>query len=305
MQDGEKPAYLRATEFLRMTRTPHIDAQLLASGDGTEVIRFVFRPGARWSLVPAAGWTALEHLTVLSGCLEWVHTGEHHLLQAGDSLSFAPVQVPVILTATEPTVILYFCSQPVFHYYGENVREWRELAVSVEEKDGYTAEHCQRLQDLAAKVGEEMGLPPDREYMLIWAAFLHDIGKVNVPDSILGKPAPLTKEEWAVMRRHPTEGGQMLDQTSLTGAARIIEQHHERLDGSGYPGALKGDDILVEAQIVAVVDSYDAMTTDRPYRKALSREHALDELRKGIGHLYRQDVVEAFIKVLGKIADPD
>lgn len=296
--DGNRPGYQKAFQFIRATRTPHTEAQLVAAGDNAEVIRFIFQPGARWSLVPATGWTALEHLTVLSGCLEWVDRGRRRLVRAGESLSAAPVRVPINLTATEPTVILYFCSQPVFHLHDENTRQWRDLAVAVEEKDGYTAEHCQRLQDLAARVGEVMGLSPERQYLLNFAAFLHDIGKVKVPDTILGKPAPLSAEEWVIMRRHPLDGSQMLEHTSLAGAAPIIAQHHERLDGSGYPFGLAGDEILLEAQILAVVDSFDAMTTDRPYRKALSVEQAVAELRRGVGRLYRQDVVLAFLKIL-------
>lgn len=298
----KRPQYLKSQQYIRSNRTPHTEAQLIAAGDGTEVIRFVFAPGARWSMAPAPGWTALEHFTVISGSLEWIDRGRRRLARPGDSISAGPVEVPVIVTALEPTVILYVCSQPVFYLYDTQANEMRGLAVAVEAKDGYTAEHCQRLQDMCARVGETMRLPPARQYMLIFAAYMHDIGKVRVPDAILGKPAPLTPEEWVVMRRHPTDGRKLLEGTYLHDAGRIVEQHHERLNGSGYPRGLTGDEILLEAQILAVVDSYDAMTTDRPYRKALPRDHAVGELRRGIGTLYREDVVEAFISILDELS---
>ncbi len=293
-----RPLFHTSSQFLQATRTPHIEAQLVFSGDEAEIIRFVFQTGARWSMVPAPNWDAMEHFTVLSGCLEWIDRGRRRLLKVGDSISAAPVETAVNVTALELSTILYFCSQPVFYLYLNKGSQWRQLAISVEEKDGYTAEHCQRLQDLAAKVGERMSLSPERQRMMLYAAFLHDIGKVKVPDAILGKPGPLTEDEWQIMRRHPTDGGKMLERTFLRRAARIVEQHHERLDGSGYPRGLKGDQILLEAQILAVVDSWDAMTTDRPYREAMSRAVATDELRQGVGRLYRQDVVDAFLAVL-------
>ncbi|HEX6971283.1 MAG TPA: HD domain-containing phosphohydrolase, partial [Limnochordia bacterium] len=145
---------------------------------------------------------------------------------------------------------------------------------------------------------EQLGLSRSRQRLLLHGAFLHDLGKVGVPDHILGKPGPLTPSEWEIMKRHPVFGRAKVENTYLHEVAPIIEQHHERFDGSGYPKGLRGDDIVLEARIVAVVDSYDAMTTDRPYRKALARGEAIDELRRGRGQLYDPEIVDIFVQLL-------
>lgn len=294
----KQPKFLRADEYLAKFGTHRVEAQLVATGDGSEVIRYIMQPGSFFHLVPAKNWDAMEHVTVLFGSLAWVQRGRKRVLEPGDSITACPVQEPIILTALEQTTFLYVCSQEVFHKATSNVGALRNLAVEVEEKDGYTAEHCQRLQELSAMVGEVLQLTPERQRMLLLASYLHDVGKVAVPDTILGKPGPLTPDEWVIMRKHPTEGRKMLEKTFLRMAARIVEQHHERVNGSGYPKGLQRDEILVEAQILAVVDSYDAMTTDRPYRKALTHEYAVAEVRRGTGTLYREDVVKAFLAAI-------
>jgi HD-GYP domain-containing protein (c-di-GMP phosphodiesterase class II) len=172
------------------------------------------------------------------------------------------------------------------------------LVVDVEGKDGYTAGHCERIRDLSLATAKELGLPEDRHHSLLYGAFLHDVGKVKISTDILGKPGSLTPSEWEVMHAHPKFGADIVEPTFMREAAVIIAQHHERLDGSGYPGGLAGDAIRVEAQIVAVADTFDAMTTNRPYRNALSEAKAIQEIRGLTGIHYRKDVVGAFLRVL-------
>ncbi|MDR7563073.1 MAG: HD domain-containing phosphohydrolase, partial [Armatimonadota bacterium] len=130
-------------------------------------------------------------------------------------------------------------------------------------------------------------------------ALLHDIGKIAIPDHILLKPGPLTEEEWAMMRRHPEYARELLwPIESLRAALDIPYCHHERWDGSGYPRGLAGEEIPLAARIFAAVDVYDALTSDRPYRKAWSHEQALDYLRNGAGREFDPRVVEAFLQVL-------
>lgn len=247
---------------------------------------------------PEEGWDALEVLYIVQGEAIWDNGHDSLVLGAGDSLRGNPVKEPCILRAKTDLVALYICSQPVFHQVSEDLNRFREMAIAVALRDGYTKDHCERIRDLALRTANNLGLPPVRRHYLLYGSLLHDLGKVRVPDSILLKPGPLTEDEWAVMRRHPVYGREMLDDTFLVGAGFILEQHHERIDGSGYPLGLKGEEISIEAQIVAVVDSYDAMTSNRVYRSAMSHEEAVAQLKANVGHLYRADVVEAFLLAL-------
>lgn len=291
----------RAGESIEKVQTDYFTFQLLASHDGAEVMCQTVQPGKRAGMHPEEGWNALECMYILKGEALWQAGDRSVSLGPGDYLAASPVQEPFIITAVTELTLLYICSQPVFHQASQELMRLRSLAVSVEEKDGYTFDHCARIRDHAAEVGRRLGLSPTQLHNLIHGAFLHDLGKVSVPDEILLKPSKLTPEEWAIMKQHPVAGAEMLRNTSVASAAAVLAQHHERLDGRGYPLGLAGDQICVEAQIVAVVDSYDAMTTDRVYRPALSREVAKEELRRGIGALYRKEIVEIYIAFLDEL----
>jgi HD-GYP domain-containing protein (c-di-GMP phosphodiesterase class II) len=130
------------------------------------------------------------------------------------------------------------------------------------------------------------------------AGVLHDIGKLGISDGILHKPGKLDAHEWAEMKRHPELGARILEHANLRDIAGWVRAHHERVDGRGYPAALAADQIPVEARILAVADSYEAMTADRPYRKALSPEVAQEELSRNAGGQFDPAVVEAFLGVL-------
>ena len=288
----------QGTEAIERAATGYMTMDLIASWDGTEVIRQQVKAGGRFGMRPEEGWGALECLYILSGEAVVEHDDQNLRLGPGDSLTGNPVQEPCILRALTDLTALYICSQPVFHQMSEELAAFTRLTVAVEEKDGYTVDHCRRIQHLSMAMGKRLGLSPARLDYLLLGAFLHDLGKVRVPEEILKKPSRLTAEEWQIMKQHTVFGRDMLLGTAAAGAAQILAQHHERLDGSGYPLGLSGEAISLEAQIVAVADSFDAMVTDRVYRPALSREAALAELREGIGRLYRADVVHAFMDSL-------
>lgn len=289
----------RSGEFIEKVSLKGGDWSLLAAWDGTEVIRQDIRAGKRFGMYPQDGWNALEYIYIVEGEAVWEGNAQV-VLGPGDSLAATPVGEPLILRAVTDVAAILVGSQPSFHAVSGQVQEWNRLAVSVEEKDGYTGDHCRRIRDLSVAVGDRLQLSSVERYNLYHGAFLHDLGKVAVPDAVLNKPGKLTAEEWVIMKQHPTTGSRMLEQTALATAARVVEQHHERLDGSGYPRGLRGDQICMEAQIVAVVDSFDAMTTDRVYRPALSRETAVAELTRNVGNLYNPRVVEAFLSVLDR-----
>jgi putative two-component system response regulator len=160
------------------------------------------------------------------------------------------------------------------------------LALSIEAKDPYTKGHCDRLSAYSAALGQRLGLPHEQCVALRRAGVVHDIGKIGVPEHILIKKGPLTETEWAVMKEHPATGERICSPLkSFRLVLPIIRHHHEKLDGSGYPDGLKGDRIPLTARVLQITDIYDALITDRPYRKALCHEAAIrtmrDEARRG------------------------
>lgn len=170
------------------------------------------------------------------------------------------------------------------------------LALTIEARDAYTQGHCQRLAAYATALGETLGLHDDDLKALHRGGFLHDIGKIAVPDAVLLKPGPLTAEEFEIMKQHPIVGERLCGSLrSLARVRPIIRHHHERLDGGGYPDGLQGDATPLLAQILGIVDLFDAVTTERPYKPTHSVEHALGELAEEVARGWRRpDLVEAF-----------
>lgn len=158
-----------------------------------------------------------------------------------------------------------------------------------------TQGHCERMVTFSLRLGHEMGLEKDLMRDLELGALLHDIGKIGIPDSILTKPGTLDGAEWAKMKLHPLHGQKILQNIPfLEGASRVVAQHHEAWDGSGYPLGLRGEDIYIGARICAVIDAFDSMTTDRVYRKGGSYEESMRELEKHAGTQFDPMVVDAF-----------
>ncbi len=174
----------------------------------------------------------------------------------------------------------------------------RALTAALETRDLETHGHSERVVTYSLRLGREYGLDSQRIKALEFGSLLHDIGKIGVPDSILRKPAKLTDQEWVRMREHPAHGQQILRGIHfLEGAARVVAQHHEKWDGSGYPLGLHGEDIDLCARIFSVADAFDAMTSDRVYRKGKSYEAAAQELDVWAGKQFDPKVVEAFHRV--------
>src|SRR5256714_5894855 len=169
------------------------------------------------------------------------------------------------------------------------------LTAALEARDAETHGHSERVVTFSLRLGREYGLTRAEMKALEFGSLLHDIGKIGVPDAILRKPAKLTEEEWERMREHPLHGQQILRGIKfLTGAARVVAQHHEKWDGSGYPFGLKGEEIDLNARIFAVADAFDAMTSDRVYRKGKPYEAAAEELELFAGKQFDPRVVTAF-----------
>jgi len=172
------------------------------------------------------------------------------------------------------------------------------MVSAVEMRDPYTAGHQLRAADLACAIAKEMGLPQDKIEGLRMAGSIHDIGKLSIPAEILSKPTKLTNIEFSLIKEHSRIGYEMLkDVESPWPLAQIVYQHHERMDGSGYPQGLKGDEILMEARIMAVADVMESMASHRPYRPALGIETALEEIEKNKGILYDNAVANACLRL--------
>ncbi|HEY7002679.1 MAG TPA: HD domain-containing phosphohydrolase [Gaiellaceae bacterium] len=176
----------------------------------------------------------------------------------------------------------------------------RALVVRLAEKDAYTEEHTRRVALRAVQVGEELGLAPGRLRTLAVGGLLHDIGKLSVPDEVLKKPGPLDADEYAVIQRHPDHGRSLLRELGgfAEGVLRLVNDHHERLDGSGYPRGVAEDDLDLDTRILAVCDVYDALISTRVYRAAWSAERALGLLFEQAGSAFDRRCVEALARVL-------
>jgi putative nucleotidyltransferase with HDIG domain len=174
----------------------------------------------------------------------------------------------------------------------------KALVAALEMRDAETHGHSERVVTFSLRLGREMGLNKEQMRALEFGALLHDIGKIGIPDAILRKPAKLTSSEWAKMRQHPLLGQDILrDIKFLEQAARVVAQHHEKWDGSGYPLGLRGEEIDLNARIFAVADAFDAITSDRVYRAGKTYQAAADELVLFAGKQFDPKVVEAFHRV--------
>jgi HD-GYP domain-containing protein (c-di-GMP phosphodiesterase class II) len=174
------------------------------------------------------------------------------------------------------------------------------LADVVEHEDGYTASHCRSVVELVQAVAEEMGVNPNTRQELEFAALLHDVGKISIAKKILNKPSSLDQDEWELMKTHTIEGQFMLDRVGglLGRVGEIVRSCHERWDGTGYPDGLAAEQIPIQSRIVFVCDAWNAMTTDRAYRPAMSREEAMRELAANAGTQFDPVVVKALTNVI-------
>lgn len=178
----------------------------------------------------------------------------------------------------------------------------KALMAALDTKDQETEGHAERVARLTVAVARHMGIPEERLLDIERGALLHDVGKIGVPDHVLRKADSLDEGEWEAMRRHPLLAGLMVSKIGfLEGALPILLYHHERYDGGGYPFGLSGERIPIEVRIFSVVDAYDAMTSDRPYRRAMTHEEAMEEIRRNAGSQFDPKVVDAFARAMAEL----
>lgn len=275
---------------------------LLAHGDGIDVLRQVYAPGIVIGF--GAGFEGLEVTYVVSGKLspELDRSSSDGTEQvdvvAGSLMLASNLPEPKFFRTVGEVVLLTVSSRPTFEELSKHANDLIALAETLSVHDGYTADHCKRSKDLALSTAKRLGLSTVEQGYVACASRLHDIGKSRVPIEILRKPGRLTPEEFEQVKMHPVYGREMVLNTYFHEVADIIEQHHERPDGKGYPRGLTRDQIKISAAVVSVIDAFDAMISDRPYRKALPIAVAVAELRAGSGTQFFPEAIDAFIEVL-------
>lgn len=295
---GEQPFLFRAEERLHSIGKGTYEARLLTQNERFDVIKSFLPKDSTFYLDSAEEWPGFEFLYILKGRLRYLGSEPPVVLGPGDYIVRQDIEERAWFKADTEVIILSVSSPPAFPVIREEIQEFLELAKQVE-ADEYVEGHCKRLEKLALQLGLKLGLTGEQLFHLSYAAFFHDIGKARVPREILQKQGELTEEEWEIMKKHTIWGREILERKDfLREAAKIVEQTHEGVDGKGYPYGLKGDEIRLEAKIISVVDAYDAMTSDRPYRRALSREEAIEELKRNAGTQFDAEVVEAFLDLL-------
>ncbi len=278
-----------------------LSAQLLVQHRALEITRHRIAAGKHFYLDEASEWSGFEFIYIMSGSLTLTSGSDKTVLRPGAYIYHRGLPERAYFRVEEDVELLMVSSPPSFHLVKDEIQEMMALARSVEEKDEATEGHCHRLERLAIRTGERLGLPGQRLVDLSYGAYLHDVGKVRVPDRILNKAGRLTDEEWVEMRRHPEYGADMLrEKPFLKVASQIVLCHHENYDGSGYPRGLRSEEIPIEARVVSVVDAYDAITSERPYQVAAARSKAIQELRLNAGTQFDPRVVRAFLSVVGE-----
>lgn len=291
--------------YLETVKNGSTSLSLLGRGGGIEMMKQTVLKDKLIILFPGEDSDVQEFFYILSGELEVEVEGERNNLGPDDFYSSKNLKEAVHFTAKTDVTFLSVSTYPIFHALSEEISELRKIGEMVEQKDRYTFKHSSRVSKYAVKTATKMELERARIHNLFIASILHDIGKINIPEEVLKKPDKLTNEEFALIKKHPGDGADMLRKTAYADLADIVEQHHERVNGRGYPFGLVGAEILMEAKIIGVCDTFDAMTEDRAYRKAFTAEYAMNELKQLAGIQYDPAVVEAFEQVLmeeGKIS---
>lgn len=271
---------------------------LLAKKDNFEIMLYEFKAERPSSITPGNFPDLMEFYYVLEGSLV-IGDGDNAVkILKGDYFYVENIKETVPLRALTDAKLLYVSSQPVYKHLYTYMDDFKNLLDKSEAKDIYTHEHSNRVQDYSVKIASKLGLSGEINYTIALASLFHDVGKCFIPDEILNKTSRLNDYEFNYIKKHSTYSSELLHGKFIEDISKIVEQHHERLDGSGYPNGLKGDEICIEAKIIAVADSYDAMTSDRAYRNAMTPEAAILEIKSLVDKFYDKEVVKAFELVL-------
>ena len=289
----------RAGESLINVTQNRNSYRLLANFDGTNVILLQIGAGSVVWLTPDPSRPAyLEYYTLLSGALTLHNDQEADQdLCPGDSFYTTGIDHDVSITPKTDVRLLCFTSQPIFDDFMGFVNDLNDLNTQIDQKDHYTYNHSRRVMRFTEALCQQMHISPETTHTLLLAALYHDVGKCYQPTEILSKPGQLTDAEYAAMKRHPIDSCNLLSTRFPKAVAQIARGHHERLDGSGYPDGLTADQMTLEVRILSVADTFDAMTSDRPYKKGIPTRRAIAELLT-LTHQYDAQVLAAMKTVV-------
>ncbi|HBL84606.1 MAG: hypothetical protein A2Y17_10575 [Clostridiales bacterium GWF2_38_85] len=261
-----------------LTQDSKSDLALLLEQKNLEVmVQKIDKNSLIW-LTPGSDKNMVEFFYIVEGSLSLENSEEKITLEKNDCFYTQDLKNKVLLQSNTDMKILYISSGSVYEYLDNFYDELNFLLDKITEKDEYTKNHCKRVADYCLFISKKLKCAEAVIDNIVVASLFHDVGKCYIPDEILKKSHNLTNEEFKEIYKHPTYSKKVLLGKFSDEVTRIAYEHHERLDGSGYPCGLRGDQLSLEARIISVADSFDAMTSKRPYNKVLSFSEAADEL---------------------------
>lgn len=267
--------------------------KLLAHHDEMEIMLQTVRPDSVVWIAPGEDPSLMEFYYILQGEASIALPEGNVTLCEGESFYVLGLKEPLRIYAENGIKLLYIASKPLFDYLYGYLGDLNELLIQTGRKDKFTYDHGKRVMKYCLKICEKIKLPSERLENIVLASLFHDVGKFFVPDEVLNKPSKLNDEEFRLVKKHTTDSAQLLKLKFGQVVASIAKQHHERLDGTGYPDGITADEITLEGRIIAVADSLDAMTADRPYIKGKPFEEAIKELQSQKGSKYDPLIVDA------------
>lgn len=271
--------------------------RLLVDDEDIEVFESNINAGKSIICQPYESRDAMNVIILLEGKL--FHTNERKYIEAGSRITFKNLKETHHLSVIEKTKLIMIRNCKHFISQASKTDKVYDLIHQLQEKDNYTEEHCNTSGNLAVQIATILKLPEDVIENLLHASKIHDVGKILIPKEILNKPSKLDLEEYDSFKQHPIYGYEIvMKETDNEALAKIVLDHHERLDGSGYPNGLSGSEVTIESRIMAVVDSFDAMISKRPYKEPKSVENALIDLQNHVGTWYDEKVVAALAEII-------
>lgn len=261
-----------------LTKGSKSDLFLLLDKNDLEImLQFIYKDSMIW-ITPAANQSVVEFFYIIKGSLTLEFEDKTVTLGENDCFYTNDLKGKVLLKSNTDLKILYVTNGPVYQFLENFYEELNLLLDKITEKDEYTKHHCKRVADYCLFISKKLKCAEKISDEVVVASLFHDVGKCFIPDKILKKNRVLTKEEFKEIYKHPTYTKKLLSGKFSDAITSIAYEHHERLDGSGYPCGLRGDQISLGSRIIAVADSFDAMTTKRPYNKKKTFEEAAEEL---------------------------
>lgn len=294
---------IKADEYIEKTISDIKDniTELIFLNDDIEITRYRMPKGLTGIFDALDTLAAIETYNIISGkIIITPFIGENKILEPGDTMVITQSNHSYPFQILEDTVFTCTANNSIFYIKKQQIEHLTTIMKKLQEIDGSTKEHCLRVQQLSINIARELNMDDAKLDDLFHAARFHDIGKIKIPIQILLKPSSLTKQERSIINTHPLESYKMITGVYGEAVSQMVLQHHERIDGSGYPYGLKDQKINFGAKVIAVADVYDALTAPRPYRPALKPKEAVEIILKETGNHYDINCVKALIKCLKK-----